>query len=236
MSEPDAVRVWITRAEPGASRTASRLRDLGLEPIVGPLLEIESLDPLLPDLDAFAALAFTSVNGVDAFAALTPRRDPLVFAVGDATAQAARDVGFVAVRSAAGDLAALARLLASDLRCGAVLAPQAATPAGDFAAALTAAGAKGLDVHTLAVYRARPAVAAPPPAFDAVLVHSPRAGLGLAALGRHALAHAVIACISPAAAAPLAAVGLAPIAALHPDENALIATLQAALGKRRPPV
>ena len=65
-----------------------------------------------PKVDApFAALAFTSVNGVAAFAALTPRRDRPVFAVGDATAQAAHDAGFADVLSASGDLRDLARHL-----------------------------------------------------------------------------------------------------------------------------
>ena len=56
-------RVWITRAEPGAARTAARLRDMGFEPIVAPLLAIKHLTPPVLDLAPFAALAFTSVNG-----------------------------------------------------------------------------------------------------------------------------------------------------------------------------
>ena len=134
------LRVWITRAEPGASRTAARLRDMGLEPIIASLLAVEPLTPVLPDLATFNALAFTSPNGVAAFAALTPRRDHPVFAVGDATAQAASAVGFPDVRSAQGDLAALARLIAESLSEAAILIPQAETPAGDMTAALTRAG------------------------------------------------------------------------------------------------
>ncbi|WP_415491802.1 uroporphyrinogen-III synthase, partial [Brevundimonas diminuta] len=41
------------------------------------------------------------------------RRHP-VFAVGDATAEAARAAGFADVRSAAGDIHALARLIAAE--------------------------------------------------------------------------------------------------------------------------
>jgi hypothetical protein len=128
-------RVWITRAQPGASRTAARLRDMGFTPLIQPLLAVETLSPPVPDLDRFAALAFTSRNGVAAFAALTSRRDRPVFAVGDATAQAAREAGFVAVRSASGDLTALARRIAAELSDAALLAPQAETPAGDLAGA-----------------------------------------------------------------------------------------------------
>lgn len=234
-------RVWITRAQPGASRTAARLRGMGFTPLIQPLLAVETLSPPVPDLDRFAALAFTSRNGVAAFAALTPRRDRPVFAVGDATAQAAREAGFVAVRSASGDLTALARQIAAELSDAALLAPQAETPAGDLAAALTAAGARAVSLHPLSVYRTAPTAAAPPEVFDAVLIHSPRAAQALAArvpvsLPAARLAGVVIACISPAAAAPLSAVGLTPAVADAPDEATLLATLKAALGKRDTPV
>ncbi|WP_392354638.1 hypothetical protein V8F63_04600 [Brevundimonas sp. LF-1] len=33
-------RVWVTRAEPGAARTADRLTALGFEPVVVPLLTL----------------------------------------------------------------------------------------------------------------------------------------------------------------------------------------------------
>lgn len=237
-----APRVWITRAEPGAARTAARLLALGMEPVVRPLLAIQTLSPELPDLDAFAALAFTSVNGVAAFAGLSARRDRPVFAVGDATAQAARDAGFAQVDSADGDLAALARRIAADA-AGPVLAAVAETPAGDLAAAVRLAGGgatvgagRGVAVQAVAVYRARSTGAAPPDLFDAVLVHSPRAGRALANAGGAVFATAVIAAISPAAAAPLQALGLSPAVAPVPREDALLDVLQAALGKRDPRV
>ncbi|MRL68800.1 uroporphyrinogen-III synthase [Brevundimonas sp. SPF441] len=229
-------RVWITRAEPGAARTAARLRDMGFEPIVAPLLSLETLTPPVPDLASFAALAFTSINGVAAFAALTPRRDRPVFAVGDATAQAAHDAGFADVRSASGDLRDLARLIASAIASPAVLVPQAETPAGDFTAALTAAGARNVAIHSLTVYRAIETSAAEPSLFDAVLIHSPRAGKALAKRGHDALAHSVLACISPAAAAPLVALGLTPVVAKSPDETSLLTILNTTLGKRDPAV
>jgi len=229
-------RVWITRAKPGAARTAARLRDMGFEPIVAPLLTIENLTPPVPYLAPFAALAFTSVNGVSAFVALTPRRNLPVFAVGDATAQAAHDAGFADVRSASGDLRDLARLIASAIANAAVLVPQAETPAGDFTAALTTAGARNVSVHSLTVYRAIETSVAAPALFDAVLIHSPRAGKALAKLGHEALANAVLACISPAAAAPLIALGLTPVVAKSPDETSLLTILNTTLGKRDPAV
>ena len=229
-------RVWITRAQPGAARTAARLRDMGFEPIVAPLLAIEHLTPPVPDLAPFAALAFTSINGVSAFAALTPRRDIPVFAVGDATAQAAHDAGFADIRSAAGDLHALARLIAGAVANADVLVPQAETPAGDFTAALAAAGARNVSIQSLTVYRAIETSAEAPAPLDAVLIHSPRAGHALAKRSHDVLVHAVLACISPAAAAPFVTHGLTPVVAKSPDETALLTILNAALGKRDPAV
>ncbi len=96
------MRIWITRAEPGAQLTAERLRALGHEPGVPPLMEGQPVgEP--PDLAGVGALAFTSRNGVRAFAALSSERSLPVFAVGDATASAAREAGFQDVSSAGGD-------------------------------------------------------------------------------------------------------------------------------------
>lgn len=237
---PAKPRVWVTRAEPGASRTAARLRDMGLDPVVHPLLIVEPLTPPLPDLDRFAALAFTSANGVAAFSALTLRRDRPVFAVGQTTAQAALRAGFVAVRSAEGDLTALARLIAAELSDAVLLSPQAETPAGDLPAALEAVGARNVAVQPLAVYRTVEASPPAPPAYEAVLIHSPRAARALASWleirPSRDQAEAVYACISPAAAFPLTALGLAPSISEQPNEETLLATLKAALGKRDAPV
>lgn len=229
-------RVWVTRTAPGASRTAARLTDLGLEPVVAPLLEVRLIPQGAPDLSAVAAVAFTSRNGVAAFAALTSLRDRPVFAVGDATARAARDAGFAEVRSAAGDLDALARLIRTVWTDpeAVLLHPAAREPAGDLAAAVCAAAT----VRGLAVYDVIDTGAAPPEAFDAVLVHSPRAARALAASLPDAAATGRVALvISEAAAAPLAALPFAAIRiAASPDEAALFAALTAALGKRRSPV
>jgi uroporphyrinogen-III synthase len=149
-----------------------------------------------------------------------------VFTVGDATAEAARAAGFVAVRSAGGALEDLARLLRAEAP-GRVLAPGALESSGDLAALL--AGRVGM--RALAVYRAVETGAAAPAVFDAVLIHSPRGGRALAALGPFAGQTAVA--ISEAAAVPLAdAPGLEIRVAVRPDEAALFE----ALGKPSPRV
>lgn len=226
-------RVWITRARPGAARTAARLTALGFEPVVAPLLLIRTLPEALntaPDRTTVVALAFTSPNGVAAFAALTPAlRDRPVFAVGDATAGAAREAGFKNARSAAGDIHDLARLIAATPLDGLILAPGAREPAGDLPALLP-----DHDIRRLPVYAAEETGAAPPAHFDAVLVHSPRAARALAATLTPDLARNRLAvCISAAAAAPLAALGFAEIrTAEAPDETSILT----ALGKSAGPV
>lgn len=191
-------------------------------------MAIRPLPQPAPDLTGIGALAFTSRNGVAAFAALSDARDLPVFAVGDATAAAARAAGFTSIRSAAGALDDLARRLAADATvAGVVLAPGAKEPAGDLPALL----AGRVTVRPLAVYEAVETAAAAPAAFDAVLVHSPRAGRALTALGPFAGRVAVA--ISAAAAAPLeGAPGLEIRLAARPDEAAMLE----ALGKPAPRV
>ncbi len=223
-------RVWITRAEPGASRTAERLRALGFEPIVRPLLAIRHLSPAL-DLDGIDAIAFTSRNGVAAFAALAPERDWPTFAVGDATAQAARDAGFASVTSAKGDVEALSRLICDTHPSGAtILHVAASVTAGGLASAV----GSDIAVRTIVAYEAiETGVAAPDP-FDAVLVHSPRAASALAsALAPDLAKRCVAVVISQAAAAPLTCLNFGDVRiADRPND----ASLTAALGKPGAPV
>jgi uroporphyrinogen-III synthase len=226
------VRVWITRAEPGAAATAGRLRALGHEPLIAPLLEVRALADVRLDLTGVEALAFTSANAVAAFTALTTARDLPVFAVGEATAEAARAAGFVAVDSADGDVDALAARIAAAAPQGAVLYPSAVEPAGDLAGALSAAG---VPVRAVRIYDTLAATTLPAAVeaafsrqgFDAVLVHSPKAGQILAGLLDRARAAEIDAfALSKACAAPLEARGFRRLhVAPLPNEPAMLALL-----------
>jgi uroporphyrinogen-III synthase len=179
-------RIWITRAQPGADVTAERVRALGHEAIVAPLLAVSALEDVQVDLAGVAALAFTSANGVRAFSQLSAERSLRVFAVGAATAQAARAAGFKLVLSADGDVDALAEGIAlrrTELR-GAVLHPGAAEPAGDLAGALEKHGvvARRLILYETAPVKLEAEVAKQLVQADAALLHSPRAAQVLAAL------------------------------------------------------
>ena len=217
-------RVWITRARPGAERTAAALSARGFTPVVAPALALVPLDTPL-DLTGVAGLAFTSRNGVAAFADRTPRRDWPVFTVGDATAEAARAGGFTRVHSADGALDDLVALIAAAWPAdgGLILAPGPRDPAGDLTAALTGR----VEVRALPLYAALETDLAPPGAFDAVLVHSPRAARVLAArLAAADVGSRLLVAISPAAAAPLEGAGFAEIRiARRPTEDSLLAAL-----------
>ena len=134
------MRVWVARAEPGAQATAARLVALGHEPVVAPVLAVRPLTPAL-DLQGIAALAFTSANGVEAFARLTDLRELPVFAVGRATAKAAHAEGFASVSSADGDVEDLCGLIAAGA-AGPVLWAGAREPAGDLVGMLRACGVR----------------------------------------------------------------------------------------------
>src|SRR5471030_2758840 len=106
-------KIWITRAEPGASATAGRVRGLGFEPVVAPLLAVRALGHGPIDLAGAGAIAFTSANGVAAFAARSGARGLTAFAVGSGTAAAAKAAGFATVVSADGDVETLAAAIAA---------------------------------------------------------------------------------------------------------------------------
>lgn len=194
---------------------------LGFEPVVAPLLTIRSLCGPAPDLTGVTALAFTSGNGVTAFASLSPERNLPVFTVGETTASTARDLGFRSVRSAGGALADLANLLLVEgYPRGLLLVPGALEPAGDLPALL----AGRIRATALPIYEAVETGIAAPHAFDAVLVHSARAGRVLRACGPWSGGRAVV--ISAAVAKAVGdGSGLQIRIAATPDESALLAAL-----------
>lgn len=222
--------VWITRARPGAEATAERVAALGFEPIVDPLLAVETIDAQI-DLTHVTALAFTSANGVEAFARLSDARGLPVFAVGRATARAAQGEGFMFVSSADGDVEDLCALIAAAAP-GPLLWAGAKEPAGDLVGMLRGCGvmAKGVAVYETLDRAPSEAVLARLNAPLTALLHSPRGAKGLAAILREKPApYLRVFCLSEAVAQPLRdlveprSVTFAP----RPDESALLALLSA---------
>ncbi len=215
--EDGAPRVWVTRALPGAQATAARLAAAGVAPVVAPLIATIPLPGSGDLLATHDALVFTSAAAVREVARRTPDRTHPVYAVGEATARAARSAGWTVAADADGSVADLGPILAdapSGLR---LLHPCAAVTAGDLSAA-------GRPVTAWPVYRTDPAAEGWEGALAdlraghlaGVLVQSPSAATALALRlgGAPVPASVTLFALSPACAAPLAGCGFGEIA--HP--------------------
>jgi uroporphyrinogen-III synthase len=226
--------VWVTRARPGAEATAGRLVALNIEAVVEPLLEVRPAPDAAIDLTDVSAIAFTSANAVAAFAERSPERTIRVFAVGDATAAAARAQRFGNVLSARGDVAALASALATRRRelPGVVLYPAAADPAQDLAGALEAVGlmVRQVTLYETVVLEPSAALVERLPQIVGVLVHSAKAAKALAAfLKTHPAPGLTAFCLSRQIGRSLSRAGLAGVfSAEAPNEAALLAMLSPA--------
>lgn len=195
------LRVASTRAQPEADRTAERVRARGHEAIITPLLTIVPCG-YDTSTEGAQAIIFTSTNGVRAFPDARGARDRIVLTVGDATAEAAREAGFNNVRSADGDVAALAALAkaAFDPTKGKLIHIAGDHVAGDLGGALRAAG---FTVERRLAY-ASVAAATLPDALkqplDIVLFHSARAAETFVKLGAPNARNLTAGCLSAAVA------------------------------------
>ena len=203
----------VLRPEPGASETMRLAQERGLDARCLPLFEIEALAWEAPEPGAFDGLLLTSANAVrHAGEGLSGLRGLPVYAVGEATAAAAREAGFDI--KATGD-SGVARLLGSlepELKllhlCG-----EDRTPAND----------ARQDISAVAVYRATPVENADlADATDKVVaVHSARAARRLSELADRRATIAVAA-ISPAVAEQLGDGWQAVEVAERPRDDALL--------------
>lgn len=229
------MRLVVTRPQSDGGRTAGALRARGHDVLLAPLMRVETMDADLSG--GWGAVVITSANAPAAIAS-HPLRGALVglplFAVGQRSAQAAREAGFADVTSAGGDVRDLVRLvLARRADASApVLYLAGEDRASDLSGELTA---RGMAIEMKVVYRA---VSAPFPqalidalnagTVDAVLHFSRRsaqnyvtgattAGMLAAALSPRHL------CLSAQVAEPIAGAGAtAVVIAARPDEAALI--------------
>lgn len=227
----------VTRPEPGAAQTASRVAALGYSPVVAPLLTIRPLPADLPEPAGLQAILVSSGSAVDA---LPPsfRRLPLL-AVGDATAERARRAGYAPVDSASGNAASLANLVAR--RCDRRGAPLLMAVGRAQGAGLESALLQvGFRVERREVYTAEPTELLPDAAQRALAAQELRAALFFSAetarafvgLVRNAQLDDQLHDVDALAISNGAAEALAPLrwrrvrAALHPNQDELLALLQ----------
>jgi len=189
------MRALITRPSADSEPLAERLREMGVEPILAPLVEIVPRADAIAEFDLAGVLAvlITSANGARMLARATERRDLRLFTVGDASAAAARDLGFLHVDSAGGDVSALAQLVYAALPSdgGPLVHVAGSEVAGDLSGALERAG---FAVRRAVLYDQTPAAALPPAAakaltrgtVEAALFYSPRTAATFVELVRKA--------------------------------------------------
>ena len=176
--------VWITRTQPGAAQTAKRVEALGLTPVIAPLLEITATAHSSAAPQPGEALAFTSANGVRAFASLSDKRGFHVYCVGRATAEQARAIGLEHVKSADGAVDDLAALLRADA-ISQLVHYSGVHVAGDLVGALLASGVKA---RREIIYGTQSAAVIPDGAQAVikgggiVMLHSPKAAQTLCVL------------------------------------------------------
>lgn len=209
-------QLLVLRPEPGASATVARARERGLQAIAQPLFEIESVPWEVPEASGYDGMLLTSANAVRfGGAGLQELRGLTVYAVGEATAAAARDAGFDI--ASVGD-AGVERLLGSieaDLKLLHL--------AGEDRKELSQARQQ-IDAITVYRSKARRDVALDEIAQSVAVVHSPRAARRFSELvtkdDRPTIA---IAAISPETQ-EAAGTGWAVVkAASSPDDEALLA-------------
>jgi uroporphyrinogen-III synthase len=209
-------RLIVVRPEPGAAATVQSAKALGLDALALPLFEIQPVEWEVPAASGFDGLLLTSANAVRlAGDKLMRLRGLKAFAVGDATAEAARQAGLDIASTGDAGAERLLSSIESDLKllhlCGEHRTEVAAKQR----------------ITAVPVYRS---AELPPPvnlgllAGQTVVVHSPRAGQRLAELVDPARRATVrIAANSQSAADAAGPDWEACEAADRPNDNALLA-------------
>lgn len=241
--------ILITRPEPGLSETAHAIAAMGLEAVACPLLRIRDRRPRLPSAGRLDAILLTSAQAVaplaEAAAADAALRELPLFAVGDATAARARDVGFTRTVSAAGNAAELEALVRTRLPAGASLLLATAHRQGaGLAGGLRQAGYR---LHRRVVYSAMPVQRLPAAALAALQAGEVAACLFFSTgtarnferlypvLSLKQLGAMQALAISPAVAAALAGLPWQAVqVAGHPDAAAMLSLLRHVLPAEPP--
>tara|TARA_R110000868_G_scaffold75153_2_gene217088 strand:- start:3980 stop:4696 length:717 start_codon:yes stop_codon:yes gene_type:complete len=190
------MRLLVTRPDEDAAPLVAALEGMGHQAFHMALLKVRHLTAAAIPSRAWQALLITSANGVRALAAHgdVAALMPLpVYAVGEASAAAARDAGFARVTAAGGDVGRLAETVSGALKPqgGALLHIAGSVLAGDLKGALEA---QGFSVERAVLYEAEAATQLPPEGraliaeggIDGVLFFSPRTAATFVKLVRDA--------------------------------------------------
>ena len=237
------MRVLVTRPVSEARSFADALSARGHEPLLAPMLRIEAQpvpDDLAERLAAVQAILLTSANGARLLAQATKVRGYRIFAVGDATALAARQAGFSDVVSASGESQALIGMVSRWLSPadGRLIHAGGAVKAGNIATALRSAG---FAVDEVVLYAMRDVDALPADIvriiedgrLDAVTFFSPRTARAFVKVAAQTGIAPFLACTVAVAISPAALAGAdgipwrTRIAARAPTQDGVLASLDA---------
>lgn len=212
----------VLRPEPGASATCRRAAAIGCPPVSAPLFALRPVAWEMPGGDHDAVMVTSASALLLGGAKLGTLLDRPLYAVGAATAAAARDAGFADVRAGSDDAAALVAMAAADgVRRLLHLAARERRAVGHPAVAITAVTVYAAEAETMLSPAAHAALAGQAVA----LLHSPRAAAlfaDLADAAGIARAHVRIAAISAAALAAAGRGWRASAAADRPTDAALL--------------
>ncbi len=221
------MNILITRPEPGATATATRLQAMGHHPIIAPCLTISHLSTTFPPNPA--AIIITSSQAIQSLP--THFAGTKIFCVGDATAARLRTAGFFSVESADGDATDLFRLIRSKNLPGTHLLVTGRGHGLQLSAQLRAGGTK---IIRRIVYKVKPARKLSAEAAAALAARKIQAALFYSAESARAFtqlkppntAHIEALALSPAVAAALHGLPWIKIrVALAPTELDLLALL-----------
>lgn len=222
--------LWVTRSAPENLATARRLREMGYESIVVPVLRTRAIEhePVEGRPDA---IVFTSAHAIRHHRRPAVNDTIAVFAASDGVARAARSAGYANITSTGGDEGILAGLLAHVLPPGGrVVEFCAPRTSGTLSRSLSD---RGFRVDNVPVYDA---VAVDPSeiggaAFSAgvggIIIHSCAGALSVRRIIERSGWRGRIWCISPASAAQLHDLaGVTLSCAAKPTEQALLALVE----------
>lgn len=109
------MKLLVTRPREQAEELTNKLRAQGIEVWVEPMLRVVRYTNTKLNLNSCQAILVTSVNGAEALAKATSRRDIKLYAVGNVTAKNLSHHGFNNVSSADGNSDDLAVLVEDDI-------------------------------------------------------------------------------------------------------------------------
>jgi uroporphyrinogen-III synthase len=242
--------ILVTRPQPDNGATVTALRAKGFEVLPAPMLRFEpvafALDPSDGPCGGVIVTSANALRAIEGKAAVAQLYGLPLFAVGEHTAQAAREIGFRNVISADGDATALRDLLMERVRAktftrtATLLYLSGADLARDLAGEL---GERGFNVVALTTYRMAPIAQLPRDVCDGFATNNIKAVLHYSRRSARAFLDAARAggveisalavpqcCLSDAIAAILRDAGASQVmVAARSDEKALFEVLDRAV-------